>query len=149
MTTLPNESYQNDELCGCGQTFAWHQDNQPRHPFARPGSVAAFLGSRRDRDHRTDGKSSQRGSQGASMGTATPVVNPWPFDPVLRQALIDKSVLTPDDLRTAEAKIREMSVVFNQGGSAWSATREVRPDSSIADDKTSTGHSDEKASPSP
>jgi hypothetical protein len=29
----------------------------------------------------------------------------FPFDPVLRQALIDKGVLTPDDLRNAEAKI--------------------------------------------
>lgn len=30
----------------------------------------------------------------------------FPFDPVLRQALVDKGILTPDDLKNAEAKIR-------------------------------------------
>lgn len=34
------------------------------------------------------------------------VVPAWPFDPVLRQALIDKGVLTPEDLTEAERKIR-------------------------------------------
>lgn len=33
----------------------------------------------------------------------------WPFDPVLRQALIDKGVLTPDDLMNAENKIRAVT----------------------------------------
>lgn len=36
----------------------------------------------------------------------------YPFDPVLRQALIDKGVLTPDDLRNAEAKILVVSGQF-------------------------------------
>jgi hypothetical protein len=35
-----------------------------------------------------------------------------PFDPVLRQALIDKGVLTPDDLRDAEAKIMVITGQF-------------------------------------
>lgn len=34
-----------------------------------------------------------------------PVTSAFPFDPILRQALIDKGVLTIDDLRNAEAKI--------------------------------------------
>lgn len=37
-----------------------------------------------------------------------------PFDPVLRQALIDKGVLTVDDLRNAEAKILVVSGEFHQ-----------------------------------
>jgi len=36
-------------------------------------------------------------------------VSAWPFDPVLRQALIDKGVLTPQDLRDAEQKIRAVT----------------------------------------
>jgi hypothetical protein len=36
-------------------------------------------------------------------------VSPWPFDPVLRQALMDKGVLVPQDLRDAEDKIRAIT----------------------------------------
>jgi hypothetical protein len=43
---------------------------------------------------------------------ATPGVR-VPFDPVLRQALIDKGVLTIDDLRNAEAKIMVVSGEFH------------------------------------
>jgi hypothetical protein len=50
----------------------------------------------------------------------------WPFDPVLRQALVDKGLLTADDLRVAEAKIRDMSVIFNQGGSGGQSTEGTR-----------------------
>jgi hypothetical protein len=80
----------------------------PKHPFNN-GSVPfkTTFGAPRDR---RDGKSSQRGAE-------SPSTAPWPFDPVLRQALVDKGVLTPDDLRAAETKIKEMSVIFNQGGS--------------------------------
>lgn len=38
----------------------------------------------------------------------------FPFDPVLRQAIIDKGLLTPDDLRAAEAKIRAVTATFEQ-----------------------------------
>jgi hypothetical protein len=37
-----------------------------------------------------------------------------PHDPVLRQALIDKGVLTPDDLRNAEAKIAVVTGEFHE-----------------------------------
>lgn len=40
------------------------------------------------------------------------VLPPMPFDPVLRQALIDKGVLTVEDLNNAEAKIRVVSNLF-------------------------------------
>lgn len=46
----------------------------------------------------------------------TPAVkqSSMPFDPVLRQALVDKGVLTVEDLRAAEEKIRAISGMFNQ-----------------------------------
>jgi hypothetical protein len=37
-----------------------------------------------------------------------------PFDPVLRQALIDKGLLTVDDLRDAETKVLMVSGQFHQ-----------------------------------
>lgn len=37
-----------------------------------------------------------------------------PFDPVLRQALIDKGVITIDDLRNAEAKILVVTGQFHE-----------------------------------
>lgn len=41
-------------------------------------------------------------------------VSAWPFDPVLRQALMDKGVLTPQDLRDAQIKIEAItSATFN------------------------------------
>lgn len=80
------------------------------HPYTPDGGSKRWLGARRDRN---DGKTAPRATQGAET---VPVASSWPFDPVLRQALIDKGVLTPDDLRDAERKIHEMSVVFNQGG---------------------------------
>ncbi len=46
--------------------------------------------------------------QQASAGQ-TVALSPWPFDPVLRQALINKGVLTPEDLRDAELQIRMVS----------------------------------------
>jgi hypothetical protein len=39
-----------------------------------------------------------------------------PFDPVLRQALIDKGVLTPDDLRSAQDKIDAVTGRLNDDG---------------------------------
>jgi hypothetical protein len=39
-----------------------------------------------------------------------------PIDPVLRQALVDKGVLTPQDLREAEEKIHAITGLFNQQG---------------------------------
>ena len=49
----------------------------------------------------------------------------WPFDPVLRQALMDKGVIVPADLTDAEAKIRAVTVqweAFNDTGGTTSRT---------------------------
>lgn len=65
----------------------------PQHPYRRPGDpVGSF---KPDKEPEVRG----RGMVG-------------PFDPVLRQALIDKGVLTPDDLRAAEEKIAAVTGAF-------------------------------------
>jgi hypothetical protein len=51
---------------------------------------------------------------------------PGPFDPVLRMALIDKGIITPDDLRTAEEKIHATTIAvtrqFTLGGNGGQET---------------------------
>jgi hypothetical protein len=69
-----------------------------------------------------------------------------PFDPVLRQALIDAGVITPRDLTVAEEKIRSVTAGI-LGGSLWSATKEGSSDSSTEIGRTSTELSSERESP--
>ncbi len=59
----------------CQKPHPWPDGTMPRHPF------------------------------NGIQAPEAPSAPAHPFDPVLRQALIDKGVLTPDDLRQAEAKI--------------------------------------------
>lgn len=125
-----------NECKTCGQTRIWHENNDTRHTF-NDGSVP-FKTTFGVRNRRTDGKSPENGSEGAERPA-------WPFDPVLRQALIDKGVLTPEDLKAAEAKILVVTGQFQQAirdelgkDEVWSATQEERRGSSIATDKTST-----------
>lgn len=98
------------EICQtCDNSRAWHQANKPVHPFNDgQAGATAFLG-RRDQRREPGG---QRGSQMASMA-ARPA---YPIDPVLRQALVDKEILTPQDLRDAEEKIQMVTGLFNQQG---------------------------------
>lgn len=46
------------------------------------------------------------------MGQPRPA---YPIDPVLRQALVDAGVITPQDLRNAEEKIQAITGLFNEG----------------------------------
>lgn len=80
----------NDVCTTCHKTHPWPDGTVPEHPFNNGGLTAV---------------------QATTTGQAKPKVeaSPWPFDPVLRQALIDKGVLTPGDLTEAEAKIRAIS----------------------------------------
>lgn len=97
-------AYRDEKCMTCGNSREWHQENKPIHPFNNgEAGATAFLGARRDRD----GKTPQRGSE-----TPPPVA--FPFDPVLRQALIDKGVITADELRDAESKIRVVTGMFHQ-----------------------------------
>lgn len=72
-----------DRCPTCGQTREWHEANNPRHSFG--------------------------GKLGQTPMRPQVKAAPWPFDPVLRQALVDKGIITPEDLTAAEAKIRAIS----------------------------------------
>lgn len=99
---------EDDKCRTCGNSRFWHETHQPMHPFNDGQAGAqAFLGAKK-RDRRDtpdqDAKSPQRGAQTAE----------WPFDPVLRQALMDAGLITPDMLRAAEDKIRAVTGQFEQ-----------------------------------
>lgn len=80
----------------------------PKHPF-NDGSLpmSATFGPRR-----ADGSGSR--PSGPQRGFQRPAM---PMDPVLRQALVDKGILTPQDLRDAEEKIQAITGMFNDPGS--------------------------------
>jgi hypothetical protein len=82
------------QTCMKSHTGTW----RPRHPF-NDGSLSGMSALKKPDKKKEEGKSSNP---------------PWPFDPVLRQALVDKGVVTPDDLRDAEAKIRAVTGQFEQ-----------------------------------
>jgi len=94
--------------CGKPHDGTW----LPMHPF-NDGSVpfSATFGKRRSDGSRGPVPDTQQ----ASQGHPPPAFPPMPFDPVLRQALIDKGILTPEDLREAENKIRAVTAAFHQG----------------------------------
>lgn len=105
---MPND----DDICAtCANSWAWHVENKPVHPFNDGQAGAkAFLDSRRARDPKSRDSDAQRGSE-------TPPTVVWPTDPVLRIALMNAGVITADDLRRAEQQLRAaMGEVLAQGG---------------------------------
>jgi hypothetical protein len=86
-----------DKCSTCGQTRTWHRNNRPRHPFAPYGTVGALVDSSSDRESIQD------------ISDDRIVHVRSPMDPVLRQALMDKGVLTIEDLEQAERKIALLS----------------------------------------
>jgi hypothetical protein len=102
----------NAKCATCSNTWMWHQTNgdEIRHAF-NDGTMAAS---------ETFGKKLASGDRTSPTKQGQPAVVEevrWPFDPVLRQALIDKGVITPDDLTRAEATIRAVTDNFNGGKS--------------------------------
>lgn len=98
------------EVCHtCGNSRAWHQHHETQHVF-NDGSVShqATFGRRRADGSREPLQTSQQPAETAGEQR-------WPFDPVLRQALINKEVITPEDLRSAEEQIRAVTAVFESG----------------------------------
>jgi len=85
----------------------------PQHPF-NDGSLGASLtfGPPRDRPR----KSPERPSGGTAAVPTPAPLHSWPHDPVLRMALINKGVLTPEDLRNAEQQIRAITAEVMQDG---------------------------------
>jgi hypothetical protein len=101
------------EVCQtCDNTWAWHMNNETRHQF-NDGSIptSQTFGTRLP-----DGTRTKPGKPASSETGAVREVAPWPFDPVLRQALIDKGVITPEDLTAAENKIRAVTNQFAASG---------------------------------
>lgn len=76
----------------CDRSYQWHQDNFVRHPYTPSGSHNEL------RDTTRDKKPSQ--TQSASV-----VHTSVPFDPVLRLVLIEKGIISPQDLSEAEKKL--------------------------------------------
>jgi hypothetical protein len=137
MTQTVNE----DDRCRvCGQTFGWHEENQPRHPFTPEGASLDFLKRPKDRD-RSGRKTSQSPAE-------PPVIASMAHDPVVRIALINRGILTPADLMVAEAQLRDALAVAQEGGNPWLARGEESSDSSTPTGNEPTKPSSERESPS-
>lgn len=86
----------------CGRTQGQHGDLV--HAFAPPGVPV-----RTSQFDRRRPKGDRRGNT-PNTPAQTPVnITQTPFDPVLRQALLDKGILTLDDLENARRKIAAMT----------------------------------------
>ena len=98
----------NAKCVTCSNSWLWHQNNgdEIRHEF-NDGSRAA---SETFGKKLPDGGRTKPGQQPVTVEEVR-----WPFDPVLRQALIDKGVITPEDLTRAENTIRAVTDNFNGG----------------------------------
>jgi len=79
---------------GEGDPAVWH--GGMRHPFRPEGSTEGW-------------QTVPEAPQTPNPPTPMPA---YPFDPILRQALIDKGVITPQDLADAQAKIEVVTAVF-------------------------------------
>ena len=108
MRTMSNALNMLGLICKtCGRDRQWHEDNATRHPY-NDGSIPPS---------ETFGKRLADGTRvPATPADVQAVEARWPFDPVLRQALINKGVITPEDLTNAEAQIRAVTDQFNASG---------------------------------
>lgn len=99
MTTSDDEA-----VCKtCSQTRAWHQEHHPRHQF-NPGDVSF---------KEQFGQSAKQRKEDAEAKPQAPAS--YPIDPVLRQALVDAGVITPEQLDAARRKIEDMTKLFGGG----------------------------------
>jgi hypothetical protein len=106
---------------GVGDPRQWHAGYQ--HPFRGVGDTRRW----------------NRPSEPASDEKPDVSMVTGPHDPVLRQALIDKGVLTPDDLRDAQAKILMVSGAFHSAvREAMQAEQDAIRRGVIGDDGTAT-----------
>ena len=100
-----------EDVCQvCKQTFGNHQGKH--HPFTPPGArvdVSQF--ARKRPNVIAEGNDTTRRVPGSYAYTQAP------FDPVLRQALIDKGILSPEDLEAARKKVEMITGQITRGGS--------------------------------
>lgn len=97
----------------CGRDKEAHDSPDVRHVFTPEGvrvDTSQFGPKRAERAREGDDvprrHSTHWGAAQASGG----------FDPVLRQALVDKGILTPEDLMAASAKISAITGQVMRGG---------------------------------
>jgi len=112
MTTTLRSDDELDRCSTCDNTLRWHRENNPSHPF-NDGTLPASA---------TFGKRRTDGQGNAPTPDVIPQTSAWPFDPVLRQALMDKGVLVPQDLRDAEEKIRATTAIVQLHPEGFTAT---------------------------
>jgi hypothetical protein len=75
----------------CRQTKAWHEEHRPQHEFSLDGQL--------------------RRAQPMTVEAPMPNVS-IPSDPILRLVLIEKGLITSEDLAEAEAKLRSTGVLI-------------------------------------
>lgn len=92
--------------CGKSHRELAESGTFPKHSF-NDGTLGASA---------TFGKKLADGTRAVPATPVTVQEAPWPFDPVLRQALIDKGVITPEDLSRAEQTIRAVTSSFAASG---------------------------------
>lgn len=100
-----------DELCTICSLPNGDAHKGRRHMFVAPGTrvdTSQFAAKRPKGDAMSDDKGEQ--------GENTYSVSGMLFDPVLRQALVDKGVITPQDLTEAQMKIAAITQNVMGGG---------------------------------
>lgn len=100
-----------DDLCQvCDRTREQHNNSGTVHQFTPPGTPVDTRQFARKRPTQGDAGESPGAMRGMTMGyTQTP------FDPVLRQALMDKGILTIEDLEAAQRKIGVLTQTVTGG----------------------------------
>lgn len=110
MQPIPNDNINGERIClTCSKSHEQlaREGVIPKHPF-NDGSIGT---------NETFGRRLASGDRTPPGGQPVEVAEVrWPFDPVLRQALINKGVITPEDLTAAEAQIRAVTSQFNASG---------------------------------
>lgn len=109
MTTMEPEE---EPVCGaCNRTANDHGNSV--HPFSPKGASTGWLKPPKNMPP-------ARIDVGGERVPTSMLATPPPFDPVLRQALINKGVVTPEELAIADKTIRALGLGGALGGSAES-----------------------------
>lgn len=104
----------------CRNSFEWHQENSSHHPYNSGETPVNNVFSKKKRP--------------AQPGPSIP------FDPVLRQVLMDKGIITAEDILAAQNKLMAImtATVQGMGGSAWRTA-----------ERRNTGDDQDSSSPHP
>jgi len=117
-----------EDLCGiCHLARAWHEEHRPKHKFSEPESDPTLQQDPPPQQVDQEAKEArlkleQRANQeqekrlqswnqepGRIQVQPEPPRVTFPSDMVLRLALVEKGILTPEDLDQAEAKLQAIS----------------------------------------